>query len=461
VTSIGAAGQTAVTLTTCSTNCTIGGTTYTYVSAELTASSPLTEGSKAQSITATDAAGSQTSLNFNTTVDNSAATAASVIAATSAGTAIGSPGFVMQGGAYKVYANITDTSGVASATADVSNISSGQTAVALTFNSTGVTVGGTVYHYISAQLTADNPISAGSKSYSIATTDNVSNQGSQGFNVTVDNTAPTITLTAPASGAVISGHSFTLTSSSSDSSGVSTVKYQYELSHVSGAVWTDVDCTLGAGPAFSCTGFDTAMLTDGAYDFRAIATDNAGNTSTSAANTAVIIANDPPKGVDFETTNGGAGHTVGIVEAGDQLAFTYTEEMKTTSILSGWTDSSTSQPVLVKITEAGTTADTLLVTDMSNNVLGFASVGVQLKGDYVTSGTAVLNGTLTSQMLSGANAGKQQFTITLGSLVSGSVRSTAATTTTKSVWTPSASALDLSNTACGTTNVSVQSGPQF
>jgi hypothetical protein len=101
-------------------------------------------------------------------------------------------GLIAQGASYYVYANVGDTgnpaSGIASVTANVVSITSGSTAVALTAGS--YSGGGTAYGYRSAALTAGASLSAGSHSYSITSTDSGANAGTQSFNTTVDNTAP-------------------------------------------------------------------------------------------------------------------------------------------------------------------------------------------------------------------------------------------------------------------------------
>jgi hypothetical protein len=109
-----------------------------------------------------------------------------------------STGYVRQGQSYFVYANVTDignpASGISSVTANVSTVTTGQTSAALTFGSW--TVNGQTYNYRSSALTSDNPLSEGSKSFSIAAADNNSNSATtSGFSVTVDNTAPTISAT--------------------------------------------------------------------------------------------------------------------------------------------------------------------------------------------------------------------------------------------------------------------------
>ncbi len=128
--------------------------------------------------------------SFSAAPDFVAPTAGATVIAKTAG---GTPGYIKQGGTYYVYANVSDTgnpaSGVSTVTADVSSITSGQTAVALSSGS--FSVGGVTYSYRSASLTASSPLAAGTSSYSITSADAASNARTQsGFTVTVDNTAP-------------------------------------------------------------------------------------------------------------------------------------------------------------------------------------------------------------------------------------------------------------------------------
>lgn len=105
-------------------------------------------------------------------------------------------GYVKQNGTYYVYANATDTgnpaSGVSTITANVSSITTGATAVALTSTGGPFSVQGVSYTYRSALQTASNPLGAGAKTYTLTLTDVAGNSQTQsGFSVTVDNTAPT------------------------------------------------------------------------------------------------------------------------------------------------------------------------------------------------------------------------------------------------------------------------------
>ena len=157
-------------------------------SASITVTIPVGVTNGTHTVYAVGSAGSTAAANV--LVDMQAPTVSgSVIAKSQGGTA----GFVKQGGTYRVYANVSDGaagSGVATVTANVNTVTTGQTAAALTSGS--YTVGGTTYNYRSAQLTASNPLAAGAKAYTITAADSAGNGGTQGgFTVTVDNTAPT------------------------------------------------------------------------------------------------------------------------------------------------------------------------------------------------------------------------------------------------------------------------------
>ncbi|HEY4825921.1 MAG TPA: hypothetical protein VIH85_04110 [Solirubrobacteraceae bacterium] len=133
-----------------------------------------------------------------TTASNSFAAAADFTAPVAAAAAVGrstayDTGFIKQSATYYVYASVSDTgnpsSGIASVAANVSSITSGSTAVALTAGS--YSAGGTAYNYRSAALSAGASLTAGSKSYTITSTDNAANAATQSFTMVVDNTAPT------------------------------------------------------------------------------------------------------------------------------------------------------------------------------------------------------------------------------------------------------------------------------
>jgi len=128
--------------------------------------------------------------------DTVAPTVSATVIAKAAGTGLYFASYIKQGGTYYVYANATDggavPSGIATIKADVSAITTGSTAVSLVAGS--YTVEGVTYGWRTASLTANASLTAGSKSYSLTSTDNNGNAATQsGYTVTVDNTVPTST----------------------------------------------------------------------------------------------------------------------------------------------------------------------------------------------------------------------------------------------------------------------------
>lgn len=112
-------------------------------------------------------------------------------------------GSVKPGGNYRVYAHVDDSvnppSGVSTTTADVSTLTSGQTAATLSGGS--YDVGGVSYNRQSSQLTAGSLLSEGSFAYAITSKDTAGNTGTRsGLAVTVDATSPTATDVQTANG---------------------------------------------------------------------------------------------------------------------------------------------------------------------------------------------------------------------------------------------------------------------
>lgn len=105
----------------------------------------------------------------------------------------GIAGTIRKGGTYYVYANGADTgnpaSGVSTIKANVSSITSGQTAATLSAGT--FTVEGETFTRRSSSLTAGSTLAAGTASYALTVTDaNANARTEEGFTVAVDNTAP-------------------------------------------------------------------------------------------------------------------------------------------------------------------------------------------------------------------------------------------------------------------------------
>lgn len=160
---------------------------------------PASTSNGAHSIYAVGSGGDQASRGI--TVNAPKATA-SVIAKSTGGRA----GRIRQGGAYYVYANVSGSgnppTGLASLTADVSAITTGQASAALSNGS--FTVEGQSYNYRSALLTANATLSEGTKAYTVKLTDSGGTETNSNYSVIVDNTKPVATdvQTTNASGGV-------------------------------------------------------------------------------------------------------------------------------------------------------------------------------------------------------------------------------------------------------------------
>lgn len=235
----------------------------------------------------------------------------------------------------------------------------------------------------------------------------------------IDNTGPSVTTADP--GAYLRGTvTFTATSSDAGGSGVASVRLQ--RAPTGSGTWSDV-CTDTTSP-YSCS-FNSATVANGGYDLRAIATDVAGNVSTSALVVNRVVDNTAPTGTNVQTTNVSGG-TAGKAESGDVVTYTFSEPMKAASILAGWDGTST--PVTARFTNGS--PDALTVFNQPNTTL--------LPLGSVASGTAYITATTTfsgsSMVLSG-----NTISVTLGTP---SPATPTATGTTTLQWTTSTAATD-------------------
>jgi len=118
--------------------------------------------------------------------------------------------------------------------------------------------------------------------------DAAGNTGVDVVEVTIDRTNPTGALTAPADGAFVTATVAVTSDSADGGSGVDSAGF--ERRPAGGGAWTPIDSDATAPYS---VGWDTTALADGDYDLRAVTTDEAGNTFTSAART-VTVDNSAP-----------------------------------------------------------------------------------------------------------------------------------------------------------------------
>jgi hypothetical protein len=121
-------------------------------------------------------------------------------------------------------------------------------------------------------------------------TDNAGNtETANTTHIKLDNVNPTGSVTAPSSGANVSGSVTVSSSNAADStSGVASAQFQY-ATH-GGSTWTNIGSPATSGPPYSRS-WDTTAVANGAYDLRALVTDNAGNSLSTSLVTDVTVGN--------------------------------------------------------------------------------------------------------------------------------------------------------------------------
>jgi hypothetical protein len=313
-------GQTALALSACTTSCTFGGVTYGFKSAARTAGAAIAAGPTAFTVTATDRAANTTRGTYSVTVDSTAPTVSGVAVAN---TTTNAAGWLRQGGAYAVYANVADPSGISTVKANVNSLTSGQTALALPACTTSCTVGGVTYGYKSAAKTAGSPLAAGPIGFAVTATDGVGNATTSNGSVTIDNTAPTASAEAIAPtvtkvpGYVAQGASYMVYTNAADAGGVYSVTAN--VKNVTSAVTALAlpacvsGCTIGGavrGYASAALAAN-ASLTGTSKTYTVTVTDLAGNAATSASQTVGVDNTAPTVAITFPTSSYAGGWLAG------------------------------------------------------------------------------------------------------------------------------------------------------
>ena len=129
------------------------------------------------------------------------------------------------------------------------------------------------------------PVPSGATSGNVVVIVSGVSSNGMSFTVTGDSTPPTVSITAPTSGATVSGTT-TVTANASDNTGVSSVQFQLD------------GANLGAPDTASpySTSWDTTTTANGSHTLTAIAKDAAGNSTTSAA-VSVTVSNSAAGGM--------------------------------------------------------------------------------------------------------------------------------------------------------------------
>jgi hypothetical protein len=182
----------------------------------------------------------------------------------------------------------------------------------------------------------------------------------------------------------------------------------------------------------------TAQQPDGDYAVRYFVTSTAGNVSQASATTTYTIDTVAPTSQATSTTNAGTANRMGT---GDTLVFTTSETLLPSSVLAGWTGSTTS--VVVRVTNQGGAGnnDSLAIYDTTNTTqLRLGTVDLGATG-YVTA-TLTFGGTI-------AQSGST-IVLTLGNPSAPGQVGTA-TGNPDLVWTPLTGMTDAAGNALATT----------
>jgi hypothetical protein len=263
-------------------------------------------------------------------------------------------------------------------------------------------------------------------------------------NRVVDNTVSSVSVEDP--GASLAG-TVTLRAVASSTAGVTSVRIQRAPAGT--ATWTDV-CTDTTAP-YTCA-WSTTQVADGLYDLRAVLLDGAGRTTTSSTVASRRVDNNPLRGYDVQTVNGGS--TVGRADTGDRITFTYTGQVNPATVTSGWGGSALAVTLRIrdgKLLGTGSNGDTLDVL-RNGNAVNLGSVG--LKQNYVRDNrTQTWNATMTAGTATVNGATATTVTVQLGSVV-GTSYTRRVSGSSVMAWTPSAAATDTLGRSCSTSTVS-------
>jgi Bacterial Ig domain/PASTA domain len=140
----------------------------------------------------------------------------------------------------------------------------------------------------------------GEHTFDVRATDSSANTEATpaGASWTIDATAPNVSLADP--GSPLRGATVTLNATGTDTGGSGVLNVKIQRAPTGGSTWTDI-CTDNSSP-YSCT-WNATLVTDGGYDLRAQATDNAGNTAYSTLQT-VTVDNTAPALVSSTPADG-------------------------------------------------------------------------------------------------------------------------------------------------------------
>jgi hypothetical protein len=342
--------------------------------------------------------------------------------------------------AYYVYATATDpapASGVATVTADVSSITTGQTAVSMIAGS--YTVGSTTYNYRSGSLISGGSLSGSTKSYTVRASDALGNITTLPGSVTLDKTAPSVISIPPR--AVHNGDSLTSIVTDAGGSGIASVTYLY----CAGTLCTPntVIGTSGGPSPWSVTW--TSMPADGTYNVRARGADNAGNVAVWDELT--DIQNQAPAVQSVSLVNNN--NTQGKLERDDEVVVQFTQFLNPASLCSApgtgafpandfvnpQVDDGNNVVTVTVNNNAGSTGNDTLTVTSANCTLHFGVI--DLGSNAFVTGAVTFKGSGSGESMVEWDPSIKTLTIALGTVSNSSLTATVGSASPK--YTPSTS----------------------
>lgn len=324
-------------------------------------------------------------------------------------------GFVTGAAAVTVSGTATDSSGIQS----------------VKVNGTAVTVGA------NGAWSALVSLSNGSNTITVVATDTAGNATTETRTVIRDSTAPTIALTSPTAGQMVSNAAFTVTGTVSDNRGVSGVTVNGGVATVNGGTF-----------------LRAITLAEGANTITAIASDEAGNTATATGSvlldtippalnvtypagnlitnnrtmTVTGTASDSGSGLESVTVNGaeavvsGGAFSAGVTlqEGANTVTVTATDRVGHTTTVTRSVLCDTQKPVLTLVSPAegwiGTNTPTVIfqATDEAGGAgVDPGSIVVELDGVVQTSGVTVSGADIVFIPSSPLSDGQHVITVTV------------------------------------------------
>jgi hypothetical protein len=246
----------------------------------------------------------------------------------------------------------------------------------------------------------DGPHTFVSKAYDAA-----GNVGtSPSFVFDVDNTSPAASITAPSNGAGVTGSAVTISANATDNSGLQKVDFYYDSNVLIG---TDTSAPFGLS-------WDSNTVTEGSHTLFAVATDLAGNTTTSAIISVTVDRTLPAVSLTAPSSNAvvtGSGVTVSAT-ATDNIGLSRVDFYRDSNVLVGsdntspysinWDSTSTTNGahtlIAVAIDLAGNTKTSTVVNVTVDNAAPVVSLTAPANGAFVTGTTVAVSAAATDNL---------------------------------------------------------------